>query len=168
MTAKTKLKDIVGILWAFPVTFLMLLYVLPLWALKKYKFDGTFKTALVWSYDIKKVTQLDVFLEKAWKNWAGHAAGNVIVIKNTFDVKTRMMTMVHEYEHVRQSMVLGAFFPIVYLFILFIMKLVMKQSHPYYSHPFEIEARRVAGQIVDIETAQKKLQKLFKKSRALR
>jgi hypothetical protein len=59
--------------------------------------------------------------------------------------------LLHELEHVRQFEILGIFYPMVYLLVWLALAVVCKLSNPRYSHPFELEARRVAGQVIDVE-----------------
>ena len=58
-----------------------------------------------------------------------------------------------EQEHVHQCMVLGVFQPILYGLNYLTIKIACRHSDPYYSNSFEIDARRAAGQVVDVEGA---------------
>lgn len=52
----------------------------------------------------------------------------------------------HESRHCVQQYVLGIFFPVVYIIISIIIWICAKDNHAYYDNPFEIDARRYAGQ----------------------
>jgi hypothetical protein len=92
-----------------------------------------------------------------WENWAGHCIGNVVVVKLNVNSPRGQIVLKHEQEHARQCMALGIFQPIVYVTCYLVIKFAFNESHPYFSNPFEVEARRVAGQPVDIEGLSKKI-----------
>lgn len=84
--------------------------------------------------------------------------GSLVVVRkdpSESDNAARMLT--HELEHTRQANILGVFHPILYGLFWITIRLSLHHSHPYYSNPFELEARRAARQTVDIEGALKKL-----------
>lgn len=138
--------------WAAPVTLIGLIYVILFKALGWYTFEGRHGDGLVWQLNPQKAP---TFLMKYWKNWAGHAIGNVVVLRNNIEQNPR--TLRHELKHVDQVMRLGVFQPIVYGLCLLAIRFGCPGSHPYYSNPFEIDARRAAEQIIDIEGVDKKL-----------
>lgn len=138
---------ILGFAWASPVTFFGLLYVLAFMALKWYKFDAVHGDALVWTLDKNAAPG---WLLAAWAGWGGHAIGNVVVMSSQplLDKKTQT-TLRHEQEHVRQCMTLGVFQPIVYA-LSYLALMTCRYSNPYYDNPFEVDARRAAGQPIDV------------------
>lgn len=138
--------------WAFPVTFFGLIYSLLFWKLGWHKYQGVRGDALVWTLNTEKAPQ---WLLNLWKGWAGHAVGNVIVLSR--DEYATGNTLVHEQKHVDQVMRLGIFQPIVYAINLLAIKIGCVGSDPYFSNPFEIDARRAAGQLIDVEGAFKKV-----------
>lgn len=148
----SKLIKTIRLLWASPVTFIGLVYALTFHAFKWYKFVGVKDGALVWLLNRDRAP---TFLMKYWKNRAGHACGNVIVLRNTIEQNPR--TFKHELKHVDQVERLSVFQPIVYALSYLAIKFGCPGSNPYYSNPFEIDARRFAGQIIDIEGIDKKL-----------
>lgn len=152
----SKLKLILGIVWAFPITiFAMLFYALPFTALKWYKFLGFIDSAWVFVLNSENAPE---FVKNYWKRWGGHAAGNVIVLRQYDESnKANVATFVHEMNHVHQCMRLGIFQPILYGLAYIAIKLGCTESDPYFSNPFEIDSRRVAGQVVDVEGYVKKL-----------
>lgn len=137
--------------WAFPVTFFGLVYALLFWALKWHSWRGIHGDALVWTVN----PTAPAWLQSLWKDWAGHAIGNVVVLRNNELINSTTLT--HEQKHVDQCMRLGIFQPIVYAMSYLAIKFGCPGSHPYYDSPFEIDARRAAGQIVDVVGALKKL-----------
>lgn len=154
-----KIKQYLGVLWASPITLVCaLFYVLPFVALGWYKSLGVIGDALVFVTNFDKMPN---FLQKAWSKWAGHTLGNLVVMKN-LDItnKQHMTTLTHEMVHVRQCMLLGVFQPILYGACILAGKVLQKcigDYDAYYDNPFEIHARRVAGQVVDVVGYVKKL-----------
>ena len=146
--------------WAFPVTFFGLIYSVLFWKLGWHKFRGVHGDALVWVVDDSKAPG---WLMSLWKGWAGHAIGNVIVMRS--EDYAEGSTLVHEQKHVDQVMRLGVFQPIVYAINMLAIKVGCVGSDPYYSNPFEIDARRAAGQLVDVEGALKKLKEKAKSAK---
>lgn len=141
---------VLGFLWAAPLTLLALLYVLPFCALGWYKRLGTYGDALVWGVQLGRCPE---FLKKRWQRWGGHCFGNVVVVKYDVTTDRGKTTLRHEQEHVHQCMVLGIFQPIIYGLSWLAIKLACPRSSPYFSNPLELEARRAAGQVVDVEGA---------------
>lgn len=140
-----KLKNAAGCLWASPVTLAGLSYAGLFGALKWYKWHGVEGSALVWIVDTERAPQ---WLKSAWQKWAGHAVGNVIVLTRSPDGNPT--TLIHEQRHVRQCMRLGIFQPLMYALNMAAIKLGCPDSDPYYDNCFEIDARRAAGQTIDI------------------
>ncbi len=154
-----KLIKIVQYIWAAPVTVFGLLYVLLFWACGWYKWSGVHGDALVWLLNVDKSPQ---WLLKLWGRFAGQAVGNVIVLKSSFADKPWLL--IHEQKHVDQVMRLGVFQPIVYVLSYLAIKFGCPGSDAYYSNPMEIDARRAAGQIIDVEGVIKKLRESVQKS----
>ena len=153
-----KLIKIVQYIWAAPVTVVGLLYVLFFWACGWYKWNGVHGDALVWLLNVDKSPS---WLLKLWGRFAGQAIGNVVVLKSNFADKPWLL--IHEQKHVDQVMRLGVFQPIVYVLSYLAIKLGCPGSDAYYDSPFEIDARRAAGQVIDIVGTIKKLQNAAKK-----
>lgn len=140
------MKKLLQYIGAGPVTILGLLYVKIFSLMGWYTYAGKFGDALVWTTNQSKLPD---FMQKLWKDWGGHTVGQVVVLKKPEIDKT---ILIHEQEHVRQFMVLGIFQPILYAICSIAIKIGCKKSDWYYSNPFEIEARRAAGQVVDVES----------------
>ena len=141
-----KVKTLSGVLWAGPVTLPGLLYTLAFQAMGWHRFHGVSDDALVWVLDLNKCPG---WLKRLWQGWGGHTIGNVIVLKESPDAKDIVLS--HEKRHVLQCMRLGVFQPILYGLNMLAIWVACPDSDMYYGNPFEIDARRAAGQIVDIE-----------------
>lgn len=146
-----KFKQIAGYIWSSPVTLFGLSYVSAFWCLGWYKWIGQKENALVWG--VKETAP--EWLRQLWNKWSGHAIGNVIVLNVDPDNKPQVLQ--HELVHVRQCMRLGIFQPIIYGISYLGIKFGCEASDPYFSNPFEIDARRVSRQVVDVEGTLKKV-----------
>lgn len=144
-------KKVLGYTWASPVTTVCLIYAGTCHALGWYTWHGKVEDGLVWKVSPKAPG----WLQSVWKNWCGHAIGNVVVM-NTDPVK-KAQILQHELVHVKQCMKLGIFQPIIYAISSLGIYLGCDNSHPYWSNPFEIDARRASGQMVDIEGTLKRI-----------
>lgn len=147
MTIKEISKDalkVVGHIWAAPLTIVGLFYATLFTILGWYSWDSREGIALV--FNTKKMPN---FLVKLWKGWAGHTVGHVVVLAPMPELQ-RNITLRHEQEHVSQMMRFGIFQPIFYLMIMGVIKLCCKNAHYYLDNPFEIDARRAAGQRIDM------------------
>lgn len=135
-----------GWIWAAPVTLCGFIYVTVFSVFGWYKPEGMFGDALVWSF---VEGRSPAWLGRAWHHWSGHAIGNVVVVNANLDTHRGRVVLRHEQEHVRQCMALGAFMPLLYSLAWLTLR-CCKNAHPYYDNPLEIDARRAAGQVVDI------------------
>ncbi len=139
-------KRTLGFIWAAPLTLAGLVYVAVFAAAGWYKSLGWHGDAAVWQFVPDKSPS---WLASMWQRWAGQTIGNVVVIKHNVDTDRGRIVLRHEQEHVRQYMTLGIFMPIIYALAWLGLKL-SRYSHPYYDNPFEIDARRSAGQVIDV------------------
>jgi len=89
------------------------------------------------------------WLRSTWRHLLGHAIGNIVVMNDSLDTQRGRITLRHEQEHVHQGMVLGVFLPILYA-LAYVGLRFCRYAHPYYDNPFEVDARRAAGQVVDV------------------
>lgn len=157
---KEKIKLVLGIIWALPVTLaLFLFYIIPMWVLGLYQYAGWDEMAWVWHFDLyRDASPIRLKFRKLWAGWAGFGMGNIAVVKVSDAIKGSrylQMTLAHEKEHVRQSMRLGPLFPVIYGLVWLMMKVALRNCSAYLDGPFEIDARRAAGQMVDIYGATK-------------
>lgn len=144
----SSIKKVTQLAWASPVTLIGFLYVSLFWAMGWYEYVGRRGDALVWFVRVEKCPNV---LKERWKNWAGQAIGNIVVVKYDLGTERGAITLRHEQEHVNQCMVLGPFMPILYGLFYVTIWVTCRHSDAYYSHPFELDARRAAGQVVDVE-----------------
>lgn len=150
----SKLGHFVGVVWSGPLTLIGLAYVTLFTALGWYRHLGWKGDANVWYLVPDKMPK---WLTKAWARWNGHTVGQVVVLRNDIGSDRGKLTLRHEQQHVWQCMRLGIFQPIFYYVSYVAIKLACPNSDAYYSNPFEIDSRRAAGQVVDVEGALKKL-----------
>lgn len=133
-------------LWAAPVTVLCFaFYVLPCWALGWYKYHGKLGNSWVWLHG-----NMPNWLREMWNHWDGQSVGNCIVLReNPRNSPQALQMLVHEQEHTRQVMTWGPLQPIFYS--LASLALWMAGEDSYWTNPFEIAARRAAGQKINIK-----------------
>lgn len=146
------IKRVLGVIWASPVTLVGSIYAGLFRLFGWYKWSGIHGDALVFLVDFTKSPK---WLHDAWSGWGGHTIGNVVVLIAPPEINPT--TLIHEQKHVDQCMRLGIFQPIMYGLSMLAIKLGCPGSDPYYTNPFEVDARRHAGQLVDVEGAMKKL-----------
>ena len=147
-----KIKKYMGYVWASPLTLLGAAYAGLFTAFGWYKWARVDGDSLVWKASLN---DCPLILRGYWTSWAGHAIGNVVVMNDKY--LDRQKFLMHEQKHVNQMMRLGIFQPLLYGLCYVGIKLGCPGSHPYYDNPFEIDARRHAGQIVDVVSAAKKV-----------
>lgn len=137
---------IVGILWNIPNTLInFLFHVGPLWLIGTYAYVGRIDNALFWALD--KDHALNT-VKNAWKGWGGMALGNVVVLREHPSKWNADKTIRHELAHVRQAMILGFLFPVLYI-VIYVALVLIRDEFAYFDHSFEIAARREAGQTTD-------------------
>lgn len=153
----SNLKKLLGYAWASPITIFGLAYAGLFQLLNWYKWYGVSDDALVWVLDLNSCP---TFLLRLWRGWYGHTVGNVVVLRLLPDKKPAVL--IHEKKHVDQMMRLGVFQPIIYSLCYLGIKFGCPGSNPYFTNSFEIDARRAAGQVIDVEGTLSKLNKLKK------
>lgn len=132
----------VGHLWMLPNTIISGAYILPLCLIGQIRFNR-FALSGVECRTVK-AGWLDDSLRVG--DWLGWTSGCFVILRH--DAGGR--TLPHEERHVRQQMVFGLFAPILYFFASLFIFLFLKDLHSYYDNPFEVDARRFAGQPVKI------------------
>lgn len=148
----SKIKKYTGYAWASPLTLLGVTYAGLFSTFGWYKWARVEGDALVW---VTSFNKCPLVIRSYWSSWTGHAIGNVIVMNEKYLDKQKFL--LHEQKHVDQMMNLGIFQPIIYGLCYVGIKLGCPGSHPYYDNPFEIDARRHAGQLIDIVGMAKKI-----------
>lgn len=154
----SKITRMLGFAWALPLTVAGALYATLFTLAGWYSRIGQRGDAWVWQLRPEKAPP---WLNKRWAHWGGHCVGNVVVMKYDPDSDRGKVTLRHEQEHVRQCMVLGIFQPILY-YTAYLGLMTCRHAHPYFDNPFEIDARRAAGQVVDVVGAVRRAHALGK------
>lgn len=161
----TFLKKLLGFIWLLPATSLVwLFYILPLWAFKEIKYEGRADT-FVWVFE-NPINPKSLY-DKAWSKWAGWSGPCVYIYKRytnkdyprvhkkTLQEYNRI-TRVHELRHCDQQFLFGAFhYPLYFaasgwILLSNLWKPERERKHAHLDNPFEKDARRHAGQRVDI------------------
>jgi len=136
-----------GVIWLLPATVLVwLFYVLPMWLIAG---DLVF---VRWAqYGVAEFVLADKALEawhvRLWRDWAGWAGPCVFVWKGDPHVPFQS-TRLHEMEHCHQQFCFGLMFYPAYLLASVFIWIFVRDKHSYYDNPFEVAARRAAGQTV--------------------
>ncbi len=154
-------KRILGFIWALPVTLLGLAYVGLFTLFGWYRYLGARGNALVWQPNVDKSP---AWLVRAWDGWAGHCIGNVIVVKFDPDVAFGITVIRHELAHAEQCMRLGIFQPILYGLSWLGIRFGCPNSHPYHDQFLEVDARRAAGQLIDVVGEAKRIRETVLRS----
>ena len=149
----SKLTRILGFIWASPLTLLGLIYATLFTGLGWYRRTGAFGDALVWNANTDKVP---TWVTKTLLWWGGHSVGNVIVMVAHPKSDRGKIILRHEQEHVRQTMVLGIFQPILYGLASLSLRFC-RYGHHHYDNPFEVDARRAAAQVIDVQGTLRKI-----------
>jgi len=144
-----------GFIWALPATLLFwIFFCVPQWI------KGTFES-VEWRKDLSIVWDVangSDFFKKAMADWYGFVGGaNIVVVDAPGKVEKSPETFAayikylkHETRHVYQNYVLGILFYPVYLLIVAFIYLFLKDKHTHHDHPLERDARKYAGERVDI------------------
>jgi len=147
---------LLGFLWALPATIICwLFYILPLMAFRELKYEGKLDT-FVWEF--KNPINPTSWYDKLWARWAGWSGPCVLILHEDVykDVNKLKITRIHELRHCKDQFKWGIFFYPAYflasawLAISNLWKKKEDKKHIYYSNPFEVAARKEAGQLVDI------------------
>ena len=144
----TFLIRIIQFIYSLPVFILVWsFYIIPLWLLGKIKYvkSPAFLTAEF------HVVKSDGWYYRLWRDWCGWAGPSVIILRTDGRCKKiEIKIRIHELTHVIQQFTWGPlFYPAYFLASIFIW-IFLKEKHSYYDNPFERQARRLAGQVVDI------------------
>lgn len=139
-----------GAVWLLPATILVwLFYILPAWAFGVIRWDG-WHSYLIAQF---KLVNEDSWYAKAWRDWYGWSGPCVVIIKDLpgeADDRWVAVTVVHEGRHCAQQFVLGIFFYPIYFLNSVFLWIFFKDRHAYLDNWFEADARRAAGQLVEI------------------
>lgn len=158
----SKVMRCAGFVWALPLTVLGIIYTSLFTLLGWYVRTGTFGDALVWNSVADKIPEL---VSRHLLKWGCHSVGNVVVLASDIKSQRGQIMLKHEQEIVRQTMVLGIFHPVLYSLVTLGLVIACPKSNPHFSNIFEVEARRAANQVVDVEGTMKRLQELAQNKR---
>jgi len=136
----------IGRAWAAPVTLLGLLYAWLFASAGWYDYVGLFDEAIVWELNAKKAPW---WLCGHWRCWSVHVVGQVVVLKVKHTTERGKIALKHGQAHVHQFTTLGILQPVCYALAWLLLQ-DCQNVHPSYDNIFEIDARRAAGQVVDI------------------
>jgi len=139
---------ILGNIWMIVNTLISALYIGAMWAFGQFKW-GRFTG---WAILLVVPKGCHTFNYMSKGNWAGWSSGPFILIKEGYEVVVQTVT--HEERHVKQQLLFGVFQPILYILSSVWIWLFCKSLHSYYDNPFEVDARRAAGQQVKIPPEQ--------------
>jgi len=133
-----------GNLWMAPNTIVTAIYLGIFSALGWIKFEGFSSWGI--KFLVIPDSKLSGYMIKG--NWGAWASGVFIIGREKYI--RNPVTIVHEERHIKQQMVFGILQPVLYvLFSIFIWAFIWKK-HSYFDNPFEIDARKAAGQRVHI------------------
>ncbi|KKK78066.1 hypothetical protein LCGC14_2847280 [marine sediment metagenome] len=150
------MKKILGFLWALPASILCwLFYILPLIIFKEIKYVGKLDT-FVWEF--RNPINPTSWYDELWARWAGWSGPCVVIIHEDMYALPEKLKIIrqHELKHCQDQFKWGFFFYPAYLCasawlaVSNLWKKYEDRVHIYYSNPFEIAARKAAGQVVDI------------------
>ena len=137
-----------GFFWCLPVSMIFWLIYGILYFCKQ--IDSVY-----WSRDLSITWDIrnDSWLARklfVGRGWGGFAAGCNILILDTGSDTRWVRSLKHEHAHVIQNYKYGIAFFVLYILIAVGIYLFEKELHPYYDHPYEMEARVEAGQPIFI------------------
>jgi hypothetical protein len=91
---------------------------------------------------------------KMWRGWGGIGSYGFMCYIEHSDPASLARVIVHEGTHCWQFVILGLLQPILYIANVLFIYFFLRKKHPYLDCWFERQARRRAGQQVDIPPAQ--------------
>ena len=145
--------DVIKFIWLLPATIIVwLFYVLPLWLITKdFVYVGRLPHSFIWTFH---VVSKKSWYGRAWHRWLGWSGPCVYVFKWSGNKQIDWATRLHEVEHCKQQFRWGVFhYPAYFLCTLWILltnRFRKVPLHAYLDNPFEKDARRAAGQWVEI------------------
>ena len=152
-----KLFEILCFVWSLPATLMVwVFYILPLWATGNIKWDGlgSNRYFLIASFI---TTKKDSWWIDKWQDWAGWSGPYVIIMRKKalgWALSPVLRTWNHEGRHCLQQSRWGVLFYLAYGINVAYLWLFKKDKHAYHDCYFERDARKAAGQLVDIPREQ--------------
>lgn len=149
--------NLITFIWVLPnniIAFLLTLYLLQTDSIRLNSREGI---TFYWKFN-KSSKFYKEYMKP--KNWLGFVVGTNVFYEFSEGFKNENTYMRHENRHILQNKIFGPLFYALYLlFYLFILIFIISK-HPYYDNPFERDARKASGEVVDIPDNMK-LQKRF-------
>jgi len=151
-----KLLETLGFIWSLPAFILCwTFYILPLMMFREVKYQGKLST-FVWEFS--NPINPTSWYDKLWARWAGWSGPSIVIIHKDVYASPRQLEIVrkHELKHSEDQLKWGVFFYPAYFvasgWIGFtnMFKKRDNKKHIYLSNPFEMAARKAAGQLVDV------------------
>ena len=146
------LLKILGFIHCLPNTICCVPVVLVLWALKQIqKMDVSIYGVENLAFCLPFGVVEDSWLEKNTK-YLGLTCGAFLFFRKSSDLSLAKLQriIIHERQHVLQQYWFGLLQPVLYVLFCAVIWVTMPEKHSYYDNPFEKDARRAAGQDVDI------------------
>jgi len=145
-----KLYHALGFIWVLPVSILGWLFMGLMFLLKQVEHVHIYPD-LTFVWDLRNTGW---FHKSMYNRWFGFTIGNNIVVVDLGESAANGRGFLHERRHAMQNYCLGVlFFPVYILECLRILAFC-KDKHAYLDNFFERDARKYAGQTVDIPRSQ--------------
>lgn len=130
-----------GNIWMLPNSLVSALYLGVFRLFGQVHFRGFGRWSI--QLEVRKDSWLWRYMGKG--GWNGWASGVFIIMRDFYD-----KGVIHEERHVIQQMIFGVFQPITYFLASVFIWVFYRSKHSYYDNPYERDARKAAGQQVDI------------------
>lgn len=134
-----------------PATILVwLFYILPLVVSGEIGLVAWYKRGFIMQF---VVLHDETWYSRLWRDWYGWS-GPCVMICRFLEPEARERTFLHELEHCKQQFRWGLLFYPAYIVSSIWILLFRRNKHSYYDNPFEVAARKAAGQRLDIPPSQ--------------
>jgi hypothetical protein len=136
-------------IWMLPVSIpIWLFYIFPLWITHHIRLVKHI-TPILFQFEV--VEKKNCLYSRWWRDWWGCSIPHCIILRWDVPIKYREEVIMHENCHEqRQWEVYGIFQPVLYFSFTIFIWLFLKNKHSYLDNPFERQARKAAGEPVDI------------------
>lgn len=137
-------QGVLGLILNLPIILLIgLFYILPCLIFKQYKFLR--RSGVILEFTVIPGSWMQ---KKFWNTWAGMSFYNFITYNN--ESYKNEMAVKHERRHSEQALTFNILFVPIYCFHVLWIYFFQKDKHSYYDCVFERDARKHAGQPVNI------------------
>lgn len=83
------------------------------------------------------------------KKWWGYVIGSNVIFIDLISAEDETKIK-HEEAHIMQNYIFGPFFYPIYILLSLYVLIFKREKHSYYDNPFELQARKSAGQQINI------------------